>query len=80
MLTVAPNAGVLYETSAKDIENKRFAVDVSGGYSLAILTGLEANLKRFSFGVNYQAVASQQLAAGSVRAGNRLMVHTSVAF
>lgn len=79
-LTVAPNAGMLYETSAKDTESKKFAVDVSGGYSLAILTGLEANLKRISFGVNYQAIAAQNLASGSVSAGNRLMIHTSVAF
>ncbi|MBB6502379.1 transporter [Pedobacter cryoconitis] len=80
ILTLSPNAGVLYETSQKDTENKKFAVDVSGGHSLAIITGLEANLKRFSFGVNYQAIASQNLAGGSVKAGNRFMIHTSIAF
>ena len=80
MMTIAPNAGVLYETSQKDIENRKFAVDVSGGHSLAVLTGLEANLSRFSFGINYQVVASQNLAGGSVKAGNRFMVHTSIAF
>lgn len=80
MMTIAPNAGILYETSQKDIENKKFAADVSGGYSLAVLTGLEANLSMFSFGINYQAVAAQNLAGGSVKAGNRFMVHTSIAF
>lgn len=79
-LTIAPNAGILYETSRKDLENNKYTVDVSGGHILSLVSGLEANFQRFSAGANYQAVASQQLAGGRVEAGNRLMVHFSVAF
>ncbi|MCD8741042.1 transporter [Mucilaginibacter roseus] len=79
-LTVAPNAGVLYETSQQDVEDKKYTVDVSGGHVLSLVGGLEANYGRFSAGANYQDVASQQLANNRVSAGNRLMVHLSVAF
>ncbi len=80
MLTVAPNAGILYEQAEKDTEDKKFSVDESGGHTVSVVTGLEASVKRFSFGANYQAVASQNLAGGSVDAGNRFMAHVSVAF
>jgi hypothetical protein len=79
-LTIAPNAGVLYETSRQDIEDKNFAVDVSGGHSESVIAGVEANFSRFSVGANYQDVVDQQLAGGSVKAGNRLMLHASVSF
>lgn len=78
--TIAPNAGVLYETSQQDVENGKYAVDVSGGHVLSAIGGLEANFSRFSTGINSQSVASQQLANNRVSAGNRLMVHFSVAF
>nr|WP_199079213.1 transporter [Pedobacter sp. ASV19] len=79
-LTLAPNAGVLYETAQKDIENKKYDVAVSGGYSLSAVGGVEVSLKRLSLGANYQNVRSQNLADGRVHAGNRLMIHMSVAF
>ncbi|RCH56256.1 transporter [Mucilaginibacter hurinus] len=80
VLTIAPNAGVLYETSVKDTEDQKFSVDASGGHVLSLVGGIEANIKRVSFGANYQEIATQDLANGSVRAGNRLMAHVSVAF
>lgn len=79
-VTVAPNAGVLYETAAKDVENEKYAVDVSGGYSLAAVVGVEVALKRLSFGANYQDIRSQNLGGGRVYAGNRMMVHVSLPF
>ncbi|RVU02865.1 transporter [Mucilaginibacter limnophilus] len=79
-LTVAPNAGVLYETSQQDTEDNKYTVDVSGGHVLSLIGGLETNFGRFSAGANYQDVASQHLANNRVKAGNRLMVHFSVAF
>ncbi|PTS96773.1 hypothetical protein DBR11_18535 [Pedobacter sp. HMWF019] len=79
-VTLAPNAGVLYETAQKDVENKKYDVAVSGGYSLSAVGGLEVSLKRLSLGANYQNVRSQNLAGGRVHAGNRLMVHMSVPF
>ncbi|MXV49762.1 transporter [Pedobacter sp. HMF7647] len=79
-LTIAPNAGVLYETSAQDTEEKIYKIDVSGGYSLSLIGGLEASFNRFSVGGNYQNVASQNLAGGSVKAGDRFLIHASVAF
>ncbi|WP_316836717.1 transporter [Pedobacter nutrimenti] len=79
-VTLAPNAGVLYETAQKDIENKKYDVAVSGGYSLSAVGGVEVSLKRLSLGANYQNVRSQDLAGGRVHAGNRLMVHMSLPF
>ena len=79
-VTIAPNAGILYETSAKDTEDGDFRVDVSGGHSLSLVTGAEASFKKLSFGANYQNIVSQELAGGRVAAGNRLMVHVSVPF
>lgn len=78
--TIAPNGGVLYETSAKDIENNKYDVEISGGYSTAGIMGVEASLKRLSFGANYQHILSQHLANGRAKAGDRFLVHMSVAF
>ncbi|RYG16739.1 MAG: transporter, partial [Chitinophagaceae bacterium] len=61
-LTIAPNAGILYETAAKDIENGKYEMDVSGGYSTSVITGLELAMSKFSLGANYQNVVSQELA------------------
>lgn len=78
--TVAPNAGVLYETADKDVENKKFDVAVSGGHSLSAVAGLEVAMNGLSFGANYQNVRSQDLAGGRAFAGNRVMVHMSLPF
>ncbi|EDM37842.1 hypothetical protein PBAL39_15494 [Pedobacter sp. BAL39] len=79
-LTVAPNIGVLYETADKDVENKKYDVAVSGGYSLSAVAGLEVSMKGLSFGANYQNVRAQDLAGGRANAGNRVMVHMSLPF
>lgn len=79
-VSIAPNAGILYETAGKDHEDKKFAVDVSGGYSLMGTVGVEATFSTFSAGANFQPVISQELAGGSVKAGNRAMVHVTYLF
>ncbi|TDQ11306.1 transporter family protein [Pedobacter metabolipauper] len=79
-VTVAPNAGVLYETADKDVELKKYDVAVSGGYSLSAIAGVEVGMKGLSFGANYQNVRSQELAGGRAYAGNRVMVHLSLPF
>ncbi|WP_205945240.1 hypothetical protein [Pedobacter hiemivivus] len=79
-VTVAPTIGVLYETANKDVENKKYDVAVSGGYSLSAVGGVEVAMKGLSFGANYQDVRSQDLAGGRANAGNRVMVHMSLPF
>lgn len=79
-VTLAPNAGMLYETAEKDTEAKRFRVDVSGGYSLLATLGLEATMGAVSIGGNFQPAISQQLADSRLKAGNRAMVHVTYLF
>jgi hypothetical protein len=74
--TIAPNAGVNYENSKKDIDNK-IKVDVSGGNLLLGTLGAETTFKKISFGGNWQMPLSQNLANGFVKANNRVMVHVS---
>ncbi|MFB6456796.1 transporter [Chitinophaga sp. Hz27] len=80
LVTIAPNAGILYETAAKDKENKKYSVDNSGGYTLMGTTGLEATMGNISMGANFQPVIFQQLADKRIKAGNRAMVHISYLF
>lgn len=79
-LTLAPNAGILYETADKDIENSKYEVDVSGGHSVSLVTGFELAMNKFSVGANYQTIVSQELANQRAKAGNRLMLHISLPF
>jgi hypothetical protein len=78
--TIAPNAGVLYETAEQDKEAKKYTVDISGGHSLLATVGLEATLGTISIGGNFQPVISQQLADMRIKAGNRAMVHVTYLF
>ena len=78
--TVAPNAGVLYETAQKDVESNTYTIDVSGGHALSLVLGAELAFKGVSMGANFQQVASQNLAGGRAKAGNRMMVHVSLPF
>ncbi|NIG55745.1 transporter [Chitinophaga sp. Cy-1792] len=79
-VTVAPNAGMLYETAAQDTEAKKYAVDNSGGYTLMGTTGLEVTMGNISLGANWQPVIAQQLANNTLKAGSRAMVHISYLF
>lgn len=79
-VSVAPNAGLLYETADKDREAAAFKVDISGGYSLLATTGIEATFGNVGAGINFQPVISQQMADMRVKAGNRAMVHVTYLF
>ncbi|NLR77488.1 transporter [Chitinophaga eiseniae] len=79
-VSLAPNAGILYETAAKDKEAGKFTVDMSGGYSLLATAGMEATVGKISAGINFQPVISQQLADLRVKAGSRAMVHLTYLF
>ncbi len=78
-LLLAPNAGLLYEHAAKDIDRK-FNVDISGGRILNASLGLETMFKRIAVGANWQTPLSQNLASGFVKANNRCMLHVSFSF
>lgn len=77
-LTIAPNAGILYETAQKDSDNN-FPVDISGGNILLGTVGVEASFRKFTLGANYQSPLAQKLALGIVRANDRGMVHIGFA-
>lgn len=76
-ITLAPNAGLLYENAKKDIDEKIIA-DISGGSILLGMAGLEANANKIAIGAGWQSPLTQNLANGIVRSNNRLMVHMSV--
>lgn len=74
--TVAPNVGLAYETASRDRDD-RFIVDASGGNIVSQTSGLEITTNKIALGGSWQMPVHQQLANGSVKAGNRLMVHIS---
>ena len=77
-LTIAPNAGVQYETAATDIDND-FDVTVSGGNLLLGTAGVETDFNKLAVGANFQTPFSQHLANGIIKANNRFMLHLSIA-
>jgi hypothetical protein len=74
LVTIAPNAGILFETAAQDMDHG-FTVDISGGNLSLATIGVEAAYKNISFGGNWQTPLSQNLANGIIKANNRFMVH-----
>ncbi|RAJ87954.1 hypothetical protein CLV59_101719 [Chitinophaga dinghuensis] len=78
-LTLAPDAGVLYEAAAKDLD-AGMQMDISGGHTLMGTVGAEVTMGKISIGGNFQPVINQSLAEMRVKAGNRMMIHTTVLF
>jgi len=78
-LTVAPNAGALLEAAERDHDNG-FRTDVSGGHSICGTMGFEVSFKRIAIGASAYHPLSQDLANGSVKAGDRAMLHVSLLF
>lgn len=78
-LTLAPNAGLLFESAKKDLD-AGYRVDVSGGHMLLGSFGAEITFKNIAIGGNYQVPASQNLAGGFVKANNRAMMHVAFVF
>jgi hypothetical protein len=78
-LTLSPNAGASYETSARDLDDS-YAVYTSGGYILFGTLGAELSYRKIAVGGNWQPVFSQDLAQGAVKAHNKMMLHVSFMF
>ena len=78
-IIIAPNSGILYDNAAQD-RNHSSTVAESGGYSMMGTIGTEISLKKIGIGGNFQVPVSQNLSSGTVRAGNRLMIHASFSF
>ncbi len=78
-LHFSPNAGLLFESSKKDLDH-HLLVDMSGGRLLLAGAGAEAGLGKFSAGFSWQSPVSQNLAGGMVKARSRVMMHISVSF
>lgn len=77
LLSIAPNAGVVYEKSKTDISGG-FPVDISGGKLLLGSVGTETSIGRMSIGGNFQWPLSQNLANGFIKSQDKLMVHVSL--
>jgi hypothetical protein len=77
--TLAPNAGMAYERSGKDLDDG-YAVFSSGGYILSGTLGAELQYKKLAIGGNWQPPLSQQLAMDVVRARHKMMLHVSLMF
>jgi hypothetical protein len=75
-VTIAPNAGIQYEISNRDID-KNMEVTVSGGRLFSGTAGIEVSFGKISFGANMQTPLSQNLANGIVQAKDRAMLHVS---
>ena len=75
-ITVAPNAGLAYETAQLDRDD-HITVDASGGNILMQGTGVEVTNGKIALGGSFQVPLHQHLARGLVKADNRLMVHLS---
>ena len=76
-LMVAPNAGVQFETSDKDMD-KDMSVSSSGGNLALAAAGVEIALAKTAIGANMQIPMAQDLANGIARAKNRFMLHVSI--
>ncbi len=77
---IAPNAGLLFETSAKDWKTRDIHVWETGGRSLMRTVGMELNWEKISIGLNWQAPVYQELGEGKLKAKNRAMIHLSISF
>jgi hypothetical protein len=74
--TIAPNAGMQYETAQNDTDGD-IEVTVSGGNLLLSTAGMEAVFNKVAIGANFQTPISQKLANRIVKAQDRVMVHVS---
>lgn len=78
--SVAPNAGVLYESAAKDHKTSDIKVWETGGRSAMGTMGLELSLGRVGIGMNYQTPLWQKLGEGKLKARDRGMAYLSFSF
>jgi hypothetical protein len=76
--TIAPNAGIQYETAKNDFD-KGFKTTVSGGNLLLGTAGIETTFGKWAIGANFQRPFSQNLANGIIKAQDRVMTHIAFA-
>ncbi len=79
-ITLAPNAGALFETATKDRQSNDISVFGTGGYTVMGTVGLELSIKQISAGANFQTPLSQKMGEGKIKAGDRGMVYISYSF
>lgn len=77
--TLAPNAGLSYESSVRDLDGG-YSVYTSGGTILFGTLGGELVYKKIALGGNWQPPFNQNLANGAVKAHNKMMVHVALMF
>ncbi len=77
--TLAPNAGLAYERSGKDLDDG-YGVFSSGGYLCSGTLGVELQYKKVAIGGNWQPPLAQQLAMEVVKARSKMMLHVSLMF
>lgn len=77
--TLMPNAGLLLENAARDVDRGKPNGN-TGGYTAFASAGVETYFGRFTAGVNGQLPVAQRLAAGQIRADGRAMAHVTLLF
>lgn len=78
-VSIAPNAGVLYEhASANHLASSK--VDLTGGYVTLAVTGVEVSFKKINIGTNVQMPFAQNFAEGQTTAKTRGMLHVTYSF
>jgi hypothetical protein len=76
---ILPNAGIAYELTASN-ELQKQKVDLTGGYSLTAIAGLEVYIKRIAVGFNVQGPLSQDFADGQTNLRIRGTAHITYVF
>ncbi len=77
--TLAPNAGISYETAMRDLD-EGYSVYTSGGSILFGTLGAELVYKKIALGGNWQPPFRQDLAHGALKAHNKMMLHVALMF
>jgi len=78
-MRIAPNLGFAFERQEKD-RTMGYRIEETGGKILNGAIGAEINLKRISFGATFQTPLAQNLGAGRIDAGNKILTHISFSF
>jgi len=77
--SLLPNAGITYERSFEDFDGVE-KNEYSGGHMLSASAGVEAYIKKFSVGVQWQEPLTQDLGAGRIDAHSRFTTQISYKF
>jgi hypothetical protein len=78
-LSLAPNIGLQYEYTQKDKFQNQI-VDISGGYILNSIFGVEFQANKYFLGMNVQLPIRQNIGNGQIESNSRWMLHLSHAF